>query len=268
MTTKPTNLSALAKAATAADDAARAARAKLADAEAANYAEANKRRDDAEAAWFASYDEAADRAACTQAAEALADAIRNTELGRALVDYSKANQDAARRWRRAADYSAMHGGPRDPGTFKYVLIDGRTGYDRLDFAQYLNGVLGAFAYRIGEEEAEANAEQIDADFQAAYDSAAPAAPVAWRVTLHDKQDAVHELGGKQIMFSKGVAYVEEALARWWERKGFQVAPVHEIPEDWTGSVTAKPTITETVGIDVTVRPASGKTESGMGRYVL
>ncbi len=213
----------------AAQDAAKKAATALATAEKANYTEANARRAKAEVAWLDAYDYAADQQTMRNTAAALSQAMRNSDLGKALVNYARASVQANRRWRRATDLAALKG-QEGPAPFRFATVEGND-LSHLDLEQYLVGVLARFAFLIATEDADEEAAEIDASFQAAYDSAMPGNPVAWRVQRAEGGTFRTEVGPHEVTFLDGVAYVNETVRSFFEnRSGFEISPVFEVPE--------------------------------------
>lgn len=257
MSTK-TTIAALTKQAENAAATAREAQAKLAEAEATNYAEATKARQAAAGAWRETYDPAADVDAIRAAANNLMDAMRNTELGAAFLAFAHANMTAAARYRRAQNHDNLNGGPLAGGPqFKPRDLNGRP-LAHFDFETYLNGVLARVAYTLADEAAEAEAEAVEAQLQAAYDSAAPSSPVAYRITTPEPRTMASTVGAFVVQFVDGIAYTPEGPARYYERKGFKVEPVWSVPDSYNEAAAhvRGELVTTTHTPEVSVRPAT------------
>ncbi|MGD7707005.1 hypothetical protein [Microlunatus sp. Y2014] len=235
---KPVTIGDLSTAARAAAEDAKRAAAELAAAEAVAYDQAGQNRHDAEAAWLDTYDPAADRAAVQQATDTLADAIRNSDLGRALIAYAEANETRLHRAARANALATGHGRTAAAQPH-WVSIHGRDITRGVD--DYLSRVMGDLAYRIARDNADDEDQRVEDSLTEAFNQAGPATPTHWRVTNRNGLTATHDVGGLRIRFAAGVTYIpaeHDRVVAYFHRKPgtFTVTPTFTVPDDWAGFV--------------------------------
>ncbi len=243
----------------AAQDAAKALAAELAETERAAHDSGEAAKASVWQRYLDGYDAADDRSAIVDASARLDAAIAETELGRALVGYVEA-LIAARTRHDLADAAIANGAQgHHPGIFSPRLENGKP----LAIAPrtLLDTLLWDRVHAQARVSPEALAQTLEDQAAEAYASSGTSGPSHYRVTIENMPGIrTKEVGGVRIRFVNGTTYLpanSPALRYYSRRDAYAVTPVFAIPEDWAAASTQPDNIpvTET-GDGIVKRPAT------------